>query len=65
MDIQLNSTNESTAIRKVVEQKEMDIAQKRAEIDALHTVIQLLADPDATPGRYIHTGATASRAQRF
>ena len=64
MDIQLNSTNESTAIRKVVEQKEMDIAQKRAEIDALHTVIQLLADP-ATPGRYIHTGATASRAQRF
>ena len=57
-----NSTKESTAIRKVVEQKEMDIAQTRAEIDALHTVIQLLEDPDASPGRYIHTGATASRA---
>ena len=59
---QLLSTKESTRIRKVIEQRETDIALTRAEIVALRTVVQLLEDPDATPGRYIHTGAAASRA---
>jgi len=56
------STGESMKIRKTIEQRKMEIDQIRAEIDALQTVIQLLEDPNATHGRYVHTGAAASRA---
>jgi len=55
-------TTDSGAIRTVVEKKESEIAQTRAEINGLRTVIQLLEQPDEVTMVYSRGSVPMARA---